>query len=45
MTLIEAASDRCQKEFPNSGTMARPLRRGIAMRSYLFGRAANPVIF
>jgi hypothetical protein len=25
--------------------MARPLRRGIAMRSYLFGRAANPVIF
>jgi hypothetical protein len=25
--------------------MARPSKRGIAMRSYLFGRAANPVIF
>jgi hypothetical protein len=45
MTLIEVVSDRCQKEFPNSGTMARPSKRGIAMRAYLFGRAANPVIF
>jgi hypothetical protein len=25
--------------------MVRPSKRGIAMRSYLFGRAANPVIF
>ena len=45
MTLIEAASDPCQKEFPNSGRMARPSRRGLAMRSYPFGRAADPVIF
>jgi hypothetical protein len=45
MTLIEAASDRCQKEFPNSGTMARPSRRRIAMRSYPFGLASNPIIF
>ena len=45
MALVQVASNRRQKEFLNSVTMARLLRRGIAVKFDLGAHAASPIIF